>query len=996
MATKTRHAASYWPADTSQPVIEATVTDLLRQAAATVPDRVALVEMNPDEAARPSWTYAQLEQTAEQVARALLRHFQPGERVAIWAPNCARWVLLQQGLSMAGLVLVTVNPAYREEELEYVLRQSRSAGVFFAGEYRGVDMAATVARLRDRLPELRETVCLDDWDAFLGTGDAAISLPEISPDDPVQIQYTSGTTGFPKGALLHHRGIVNASAFVAVRSGVEDGGVWVNPMPMFHIGGGGLTEIGTMNQRGTYVLLPFFEPGLVLEAIEAYRGTIVLAVPTMLIAMLDHPDASTRDTSSLQTVMSGATAVPAPLVRRAKEAFGCRFTIVFGQTELHGVISQTQLQDGPDQQAETVGQPLPQVEVKVADPATGEVLPLGVQGEICARGYQTMHGYFELPDESARTLKEDGWLHMGDLGTMDEDGYLRITGRLKDMIIRGGENIYPREIEERLFEHPGVRLAAVLGMGDETWGEQVVAVICATDPAQPPDAAELRAYCRERLAKYKTPVGWCFVDELPSTALGQGAEVRPARAARQRRARADHPHVRRGSRTVRRRALMATVLEGVRVLELAGIGPGPHAAMLLADMGADVVRVERPSAAAAFPPLERDSVLRNRRSVAADLKDAGQRDDVLRLVDRADVLLEGYRPGVAERLGLGPDTCLERNPRLIYGRMTGWGQDGPLAQVAGHDINYLSMTGALAMIGRNGSKPLAPLNLVGDLGGGSLFLVVGVLAALYERERSGQGQVIDAAMVDGVSALMAMYWTLAENGLWASARGTNMTDGGAPFYDTYACSDGRYMAVGAVEPQFYAALLRGLGLEPDDMPAQMDRSSWQAVTERFTAHLRHQDPRRVDSGVRRRGRVRHPGARARRGPRARAHPRAPDDPGSPRPASAHARAALLPFRRTGHHAAARARDRQRRRLRRLGRLATARPGLPRRGRVELHRVALEALVVLVPGGLLLRCRAALADEVQVAGLGVADRVPGNLCRRPTGARSVRTCALRAR
>jgi fatty-acyl-CoA synthase len=219
--------------------------------------------------------------------------------------------------------------------------------------------------------------------------------------------------------------------------------------------------------------------------------------------------------------MSGATAVPAPLVRRAKEAFGCRFTIVFGQTELHGVISQTQLQDGPDQQAETVGQPLPQVEVKVADPGTGEVLPLGVQGEICARGYQTMHGYFELPDESARTLKEDGWLHMGDLGTMDEHGYLRITGRLKDMIIRGGENIYPREIEERLFEHPGVRLAAVLGMGDETWGEQVVAVICAADPTQPPAAAELRAYCRERLAKYKTPVGWCFVDELPSTPSGK-------------------------------------------------------------------------------------------------------------------------------------------------------------------------------------------------------------------------------------------------------------------------------------------------------------------------------------------------------------------------------------------------------------------------------------------------------------------------------------------
>jgi fatty-acyl-CoA synthase len=521
VATTPSLAESYWPADTSHAVNEATVTDLLRQAAAEVPDRTALVEMNPDAADRPSWTYAELAETAEQVARALLARFEPGERVAIWAPNCARWVLLQQGLSMAGVVLVTVNPAYRDEELEYVLRQSRAAGIFFADEYRGVDMAATVQSIRERLPELREAVSLKDWDAFVAGGDASTELPAVTPDHPVQIQYTSGTTGFPKGALLHQRGIVNASAFVAERSGFEDGGIWINAMPMFHIGGGGLTEIGTMNQRGTYVLLPFFEPGLVLEAIEEYRGTMVLAVPTMLIAMLDHPDAGRRDTSSLQTVMSGASAVPAALVRRAKEAYGCRFTIVFGQTELHGVISQTQLQDGPEQQAETVGQPLPQVEVKIADPDTGAVLPLGEQGEICARGYQTMHEYFEMPDETAATLRDDGWLHMGDLGTMDENGYLRITGRLKDMIIRGGENIYPREIEERLFEHPEVGQVAVLGMADEAWGEQVVAVICAADAANPPAPADLRAYCRERLAKYKTPAGWCFVESFPLTPSGK-------------------------------------------------------------------------------------------------------------------------------------------------------------------------------------------------------------------------------------------------------------------------------------------------------------------------------------------------------------------------------------------------------------------------------------------------------------------------------------------
>jgi alpha-methylacyl-CoA racemase len=278
---------------------------------------------------------------------------------------------------------------------------------------------------------------------------------------------------------------------------------------------------------------------------------------------------------------------------------------------------------------------------------------------------------------------------------------------------------------------------------------------------------------------------------------------------------------------------MPTVLNGIRVLELAGIGPGPHAGMILADMGADVVRVERPSGATEMLPPDQDFVLRNRRSVAADLKDPRDRDSVLRLVDKADVLLEGYRPGVAERLGVGPDACRERNPRLIYGRMTGWGQEGPLAQAAGHDINYLAMTGALHMIGREGTKPLAPLNLVGDLGGGSLFLVVGVLAALYERERSGEGQIVDAAMIDGVSTLMAMYWTLVEHDLWSSTRGENPTDGGGPFYDTYECSDGRYIAVGAVEPQFYDRLLRGLNIARDDMPAQMDRSSWPAVRQLF-------------------------------------------------------------------------------------------------------------------------------------------------------------------
>jgi alpha-methylacyl-CoA racemase len=276
-------------------------------------------------------------------------------------------------------------------------------------------------------------------------------------------------------------------------------------------------------------------------------------------------------------------------------------------------------------------------------------------------------------------------------------------------------------------------------------------------------------------------------------------------------------------------------LAGVRVVELAGLGPGPHAAMVLADLGAEVVRVDRPSGGLQIgDPEAPDPTLRGRRRVAADLKDPAGRETVLRLVERAHVLIEGYRPGVTERLGVGPAECHARNPRLVYGRMTGWGQDGPMARQVGHDINYISVTGALHAIGRAGERPVPPLNLVGDFGGGSMLLVVGVLAALWEAERSGQGQVVDAAMVDGASLLLQMVWGLLGQGAWRDDRGVNLLDGHTPFYDTYACADGQYVAVGALEPQFYAALLDGLGLDQADLPAQNDQEGWPTLRARFT------------------------------------------------------------------------------------------------------------------------------------------------------------------
>ncbi|MEU9064890.1 CaiB/BaiF CoA-transferase family protein [Streptomyces sp. NPDC048430] len=276
-------------------------------------------------------------------------------------------------------------------------------------------------------------------------------------------------------------------------------------------------------------------------------------------------------------------------------------------------------------------------------------------------------------------------------------------------------------------------------------------------------------------------------------------------------------------------------LTGLRVLELAGIGPGPHAAMILADLGADVVRVDRPTLGSDPTNGSIDYLLRGRRSVALDLKNDDERAQLLELVQRADVLLEGYRPGVTERLGIGPANCQAINPRLIYARMTGWGQDGPWAATAGHDLNYISVTGALHAIGRPGQRPVPPLNLVGDFGGGSMLVVIGILAALWERQRSGQGQVVDAAMVDGATLASQLFWSLRGAGTWRDERGINLLDGGAPYYDTYECSDARYVAVGALEPQFWLALLTGLEIDPAEFPARDDPAQWPAIRERLTA-----------------------------------------------------------------------------------------------------------------------------------------------------------------
>jgi fatty-acyl-CoA synthase len=511
---------SLWPAKESE-VRSATVCDDLYHAAATVPERLALVDCVAEPAARREWTYAEFVADAERVARALLARYSPGDRIAIWAPNSADWIILQQGISLAGMVLVALNPAYRSREMQFTLSQSGVVALFCLPEYRGFDTLAMIERIRPELPALADVVSFSDWEEFLVSGDENTELPVIEPDDLVQVQYTSGTTGFPKGAMLLHMGLLNEAAFVAERAGMSDGGVYINAMPMYHIGGGAVTSFGAWAKRGTFVILPEFDPGLLLEAFETYRGTHSLVVPTMLIAMLDHEDLHRRDLQSLQTIMSGAAAVPASLVRKTIAELGCRFSILFGQTEMHGVISQTRVTDPPEDQAGTVGQPLPQLEVKIADLVTGEPTPIGEQGEICCRGYQNMRGYYEMPEMTAATIDPDGWLHMGDIGSMDERGFLQVTSRAKDMIIRGGMNLYPAEIEAALQDHPAIRTAAVIGVPDETWGEQVGAVLRLRDGHETPGMHELTEFLRAQLAPHKTPVYWTFVDELPITPSGK-------------------------------------------------------------------------------------------------------------------------------------------------------------------------------------------------------------------------------------------------------------------------------------------------------------------------------------------------------------------------------------------------------------------------------------------------------------------------------------------
>ena len=511
---------SYWPADTSEQMTQDTVGDVLWKAYQAAPKQLALVEGTATVAWRRTWTYESLWNTAEQCAHALLQHFQPRDRIAVWANNIPEWVMLEFGAALANITLVTVNPAYQARELQYVLQQSRVVGLFLVEEFHGNDLRNILDSVRSTLPDLQTVVSFADWQEFCASSGSNGSLPPVRPDDIAQIQYTSGTTGVPKGAMLRHSGLVNNARFVATRGGATDHNIWLSAIPLFHSSGSGLGVLGAVQTLGTQVLVPQFIPATVLELLETYRVDVAPMVPTMIQAVWSHPDRSHRNLESLRYVWSGGAQVPPEVVRLVEETGNARFSTVFGQTEASPIITQTSPDDSAEDKAWTVGRPLPHAEVKIVNPNTGAIVPVREPGELCVRGYLVMAGYFDRPDATQTAIDRDGWLHTGDLCTMDSRGYVRVEGRITDLIIRGGENIYPKEVEDVLATHSAVMEVAVVGIPDAYWGEQAAAFVQLASGSTV-TIEELRAFAATRLAHYKVPRYWQLTDQFPRTPLGK-------------------------------------------------------------------------------------------------------------------------------------------------------------------------------------------------------------------------------------------------------------------------------------------------------------------------------------------------------------------------------------------------------------------------------------------------------------------------------------------
>ncbi|GAX91501.1 AMP-binding protein [Effusibacillus lacus] len=526
-------------------IMQITVGRLLEQVAKVRPEHEAVVY--PDRGLR--YTYKQFDDLCRQVAKGLMKlGILKGENIAIWATNHPEWVTAQFATGKMGAVLVTVNTNYRTAELEYLLKQSDSTTLILMESYRGASyvemLYEIVPELRtsepgklqsEKLPFLKNVIIIGDkqfpgmflWSDIVEMGnqisDAELDdrMESLDPDEVINMQYTSGTTGFPKGVMLTHNNIVNNAANIAECMKLTHQDRMCIPVPFFHCFGCVLGTLTCVTAGATMVPVQEFDVVKVLSAVQDEKCTALHGVPTMFIAELNHPDFDNYDLSSLRTGIMAGSPCPIEVMKAVVEKMGAReITIAYGQTESSPVITQTRTNDPIELRVATVGRALPAVEVKIVEPGTNREVPRGVQGELCTRGYHVMKGYYKNPEATAKAIDEDGWLHTGDLATMDENGYCKITGRLKDMIIRGGENIYPREIEEFLYTHPKVLDVQVVGVPDEKYGEEVMAWIRLKE-GETATAEEIREYCLDKIARYKVPRYIQFCTEYPMTASGK-------------------------------------------------------------------------------------------------------------------------------------------------------------------------------------------------------------------------------------------------------------------------------------------------------------------------------------------------------------------------------------------------------------------------------------------------------------------------------------------
>ncbi|MEM8747852.1 MAG: AMP-binding protein [Actinomycetota bacterium] len=534
------HELSYAAGPTDRPLLDETIDQNLVRTVDDHGSREALVSCHQD----IRWTYDEFFEHVVALATGMYAAgLRPGDRVGLWSPNYAEWTLVQYATAHVGIILVNVNPSYRTHELAYALNQSECRWLIAAPEFKTSDYRAMAASIADQVPSLERTVFFwdDDWNE-LREGDPTVrnaveqQRSGFSPDDPINIQYTSGTTGFPKGATLTHRNILNNGYFVTSLQGLGADDRLCIPVPFYHCFGMVMGNLGCTSIGATMVIpSDAFDPEAVLRAVQDERCTSLYGVPTMFIAELGHPDFASYDLSSLRTGVMAGSPCPVEVMKRCiDEMHMTDVTICYGMTETSPVSTQTLPDDSLAHRTETVGQVHPHVEVRVADPETGETLPRGETGEFCTRGYSVMKGYWNDEERTAAAIDDEGWMHTGDLAVMAIDGYLNIVGRIKDMVIRGGENIYPREIEEFLYQHPDIEDVQVIGVPDEKYGEELMAWIRARPGSElaslgtgDADAvvAEVRVFCEGRIAHYKVPRYVKLVDEFPMTVTGKVRKV---------------------------------------------------------------------------------------------------------------------------------------------------------------------------------------------------------------------------------------------------------------------------------------------------------------------------------------------------------------------------------------------------------------------------------------------------------------------------------------